>query len=993
MMPKNTTNNKPYDTPFAEEANKGWKHLVEYCMDQYESSKNSKYRKKKLDDIRKAVEVYNQDEKAIDELWEGECFHQDVEILTSVGWKFVKDVGVGESVATRSTVDGVISYEPVTKCIAYDTPEEGLVRIKNLFYDISVTGNHKFPVERDVHGVRKHKFVTADEIKTGLTDDQRWRLPLSGVWNSEPALTLFGCEPCDFLEFVGWYISEGWLFKSSMIGISQSITANPSKCRRIAALLDRLGFYYEYKERAFLIKLDQPIFEHLKNIGSKSSEKRIPRMYLELPPEQLRSLFESLIEGDGNTTWPKDHHRNFPKTSYYTNSKELADNFQELCLKLGYSGCITNKAPGPGGKINGRRVIGRKIGYQVSVRFTKFSTFKRNCGTIEHFPYNGKVYCVSVPPFNTIYVRQNGKPLWSGNSNYTIPLTTITLDNLEPRLVAGLVGKLPYIRFEMENDQQKDETTEIVEKWYNQELEDVVGIEEMSRSIIHRIIQEGTVYPLPSYDVEERVRIDFVFEDDMEEMVKDEPERAAIVADKIENREYMFENGILMDIQKAEPVTMDVKETLFEGGRYDLIPFHDVFIADDVDNWEKACVIRKVRPTYAELVRDDKTKIGYRNIGPWLYDQKSEGKLDTDSTSASQQYEGIREHGKETIECIECSISYIYNEDDAEEKDQTNFDEERLIAQIAIDSGVLIRLVPLRKINHKNQHLLKRMRLFPENGKSYGTSMADKLKSIQKGAKKTFNTAINIAELTMIPWFLYNESEVGLKSRFKDGLSLKPGMGIPVNDVRGLYFPRFAINPDQMINWINLWVSFWERVSSIGDLQIGLQSKKNVTATETLTVVQEGNIKHNYQSSSVRQDFLDVLRTIYDLYYQNMPFDKTFFWKDNYVSIPRSQMRRMKKFKLTGSTEMSNKLIKRRENEDFYNLTTNDPNINPVKRSEALVKSYGHDDVAEWVNPNVKIIVDKIMMLPGADQAVGQLLQDMEMQLAQDQKAAEVMET
>jgi hypothetical protein len=573
--------------------------------------------------------------------------------------------------------------------------------------------------------------------------------------------------------------------------------------------------------------------------------------------------------------------------------------------------------------------------------------------------------------------------MWEGEANYTVPLTTISCDNLEPRLVSGLVGKKPYITFEMENEQKKDEPTEILERWFNQELEETVGIEGTARTLTHRILQEGTVYPLPSYDFDEQVRSDFIFQEDIEEFVKREPQKAAEIAQKVEAGVYTWDSGILMDLETAEPVMTDIQEPVFEGGQIGFVPFNDVFIADDVDDWESACVIRKVYPTYSQLVVDAREKIGYRNVGAWLYDQANDGKLDKESASSSQEFDGIREHGKKTIECIECSLSYIYQEDDIESgKDNPNMVEERIVVQIALESRIIVRLVPLRKIYHKNEHLLKRVRLFPEEGKSYGTSMAAKIKSIQKGASKTFNMALNIAEITMIPWFFFTES-TGLKGRYKDGIELKPGKGVAVDTTDGLYFPKFAINPDQMFNWINLWVSFWERVSSIGDLQIGRQSDKDRTATETMAVIQEGNIKHNYQSTSIKEDFLAAIRTIYDLYYQHMPFNKTFLWNGEQVPIPRALMRRRKKFRLTGSTELSNKLIERQEKEMFYNQTAQDPNINPVKRAEELVKAYGHTETSEWISPNIAGVVEMIMQTPGLSEQVMQIGQQMQQQMAQ----------
>lgn len=578
---------------------------------------------------------------------------------------------------------------------------------------------------------------------------------------------------------------------------------------------------------------------------------------------------------------------------------------------------------------------------------------------------------------------------WPGAASYTLPLTTITCDNLEPRMVAGLVGKTPVVRFEPENNQPQEEQTEILQEWFNQELENVVGVEEMARSTVHRILQEGTVYLLPYYDIDEEVRADFVFENNMDVMVNDEPEFAAYVAALIESNAAVFQNGILMNINEAKPVTRDYHESLFEGGKYILVPFHDVYIPDDADDWEKTPVIRKVRPTYAELMRDSEKKDGYMNIGPWLCDESGNTKFDDNQISASQRYDSIKVHGKKTIECIECSVTYMYRDDEEEEKDSKNFHEERLIAQIAVDSRVLVRLIPLRSVYHKNQHMLKRMRLFPEKGKSYGTGMAAKMKSIAKGASKTFNTAINIVELVMIPYYFFTEAS-GMKRRYPDGIKLKLGMGYPLDDVSQIYFPKFSINPDQMFNWINLWVSFWERLASIGDLQIGRQGNKERTATETMAVIQEGNVKHNYQATSMKVDFLSVIKTFYDLYYQHMPFNKTFLWMGQDVQIPRWDMRRVKKFTLTGSTELSNKLIKRKENEDLYNLTAQNPNINPIKMSEELVKAYGHQDTSEWVNPAIKGIVDKIMQNPKMGQMVQQFMAETQQQMEMDAKAAEM---
>jgi len=532
---------------------------------------------------------------------------------------------------------------------------------------------------------------------------------------------------------------------------------------------------------------------------------------------------------------------------------------------------------------------------------------------------------------------------WEGASNITLPLTTISNDNLAPRLASGLIGKQPYIRFEMENDQAQDDSTKITETWFNQELEDVVGIESLGVDIVEKVLKEGTVYPMPRYDLDEDIKKDFMFVvDDMT------PEQeAALTALKVDGKKVEPIGGVW--VGDDGPILVENKETVFEGGKVELVPFKDIFIPDDVDDWEKAPVLRKVYPTYAELKDYEENRKGYINIGKWLLKEEGDKTLTEEQQSEDQIFSDVQVTSKEVIECIECYVRYIYQEEDQDKEDIKSWKEERLIAQIALDSKTLIRLIPLREINFKNQHLIKRIAMFRRQGKSYGMPLHSKIRSIQKGASKTFNMAINIAEIVLVPWFLYTD-KVGFRGK---DTKLKPGMGIPVDDIKGLYFPSFNINPSQMFQYIEVWMSFWERVISIGNLQMGLPDSKKSTATETLAVIEEGNIKHNYQSRPIRKDFIVMIRTIYDLYYQHLPLEKTFLYDGKQVPIKRSDMKRPFKFRLTGSTELANKLIERREKEDIYNNAKTEPwgVFDPVEITERYLEATGENDIKQLINP------------------------------------------
>ncbi len=565
---------------------------------------------------------------------------------------------------------------------------------------------------------------------------------------------------------------------------------------------------------------------------------------------------------------------------------------------------------------------------------------------------------------------------WDGSSDVCLPLTTITVDNLEPRIVAGLIGKEPYIQFEMTGMEKKDDATILLEDWYNKELKDRVKLENKSSSLAHDLLLDGTVFPIVTYTYDEKVVRDFVYDQNGQMVMEQETQP---VVDPVSGMPIVDQMGqpMTQPISTGIPKEQDVKVPAGEGVRLDFVPFDSLLMPDDIgtqEEWEEADVIRRIYPTYAELIGNiDKT--GYINIGPWLLKEKEEAQslLESQQTE-SQKIDNIETTGKEVIECMECHIKYpIYQDEDAEEQDQTNWTEEKIIITIARNSGVPIRFMLQRSLNFENKKIIKRIRLYPEAGKSYGTSIYGKLKATQIGASNLFNNIMDTLDITMIPWFFYSD-KTGLKGK----VELYPGKGVKVDDVQGILFPKFSINADQYLSFLNLLMSLWERVGSIGDLQVGRPSDlagKNKTATEIMAVIEEGNVKHNYQAKVTREEYVEVLRTIYDLYYQNMPVNKTFRYNGQDVPIPRRQMKRDMQFVLSGSTELANKLINRKEKESILTLFGGDPFIDPIKVREDVLESYNYMDAKEYIKPEFAQLSKALIENPELLQVVGKYLQ------------------
>ena len=516
---------------------------------------------------------------------------------------------------------------------------------------------------------------------------------------------------------------------------------------------------------------------------------------------------------------------------------------------------------------------------------------------------------------------------WEGAYNLVQPFLSIALDNLEPRIVSAFVGKEPYVQFDMVGVSEPDEAAKFLEAWFQDELKETVKVERFVSNLVHKLLLEGTVFPVVSYKEESTRREDFSFN----------------------------ESGQIEIDEDGNPLIVEREETIFQGGTIDFCEFEDIYIPDKGEDWEKIDIVRKIRPTYSELKKWEKEQAGFRNIGKWLL---KEEELDEDS-------------GKEVIECLEYHVNYVYQRENQTREEIENWEQTRLIALIALDSKTLIRLIQLTDLNLSNEHLIKRVRLFPEFGKSYGKSLYEKMRSIQDGASDTFNLLMNSAYLILLPWFFYSD-----KAGLEEEVEIVPGRGIRVDDPSSIQFPNIRFNLAAFLKIYDIWSSLWERLSSIGDLQVGRPSTKARTATETMAVIQEGNIKHNYQSTVLKEEFVSILRGIFDLYYRWMPFDKTFFYRGQEVLIPRQTMRRGLKFRLTGSTELSNRILELQKNEQLYNMLRPDPLINPERLLKNLIASFKPEDSPEdYIDPALSQAIQQFLLAREQAQAQGQQAQ------------------
>ena len=332
------------------------------------------------------------------------CYDDATEVLTEDGWVRFPELKRGVRVATLNG-GGEIEYHIPDEYMAQPYVGE-LLRFANSKFDFCVTMNHQMYV-RDRTG--RARFVRAGEavgwrhydVVTGgdfAGGEQEWFELGAPPANAKVSVGRIRMD--DWLEFLGYYISEGRVHirrRARAVGGGDYDVAdynvlvaqeNPAGRAKIAACLGRLGFkFFQSDDHQFRICSKQ-LAAILSPLG-KSGDKYIPRGFLRLSRRQSKILFDALMLGDGS--------RRGNCYAYYSKSKRLADDVQELALRCGYAASVVSHA------------VGRDL-YRVNIR----PRVEASLVPPERVRYAGYVYCVNVRN-HVICVRRNGRAAFCGN--------------------------------------------------------------------------------------------------------------------------------------------------------------------------------------------------------------------------------------------------------------------------------------------------------------------------------------------------------------------------------------------------------------------------------------------------------------------------------------------------------------------------------------------------------------------------------------------------
>lgn len=392
------------------------------------------------------------------------CTDVHSQLLTRRGWLTYDEITEDDLAGTVNPITHKFEWQKIQKIHIYPDFSGEMVKLSGQKIDALFTPEHRMwktrhtqgkwnapfrPVQRDLPwgfspaGELKSfdgillapRSQSARRAKQFIIPGARVKLGRHDVCKVTPDLKI---NMDVFLEFLGWWVSEGWTtscFQSCTgqelhgIGIRQAIGAT-AECEAIDRCVKSLGGLnsnryfrkgvsgsdmpdgYDRQDSYTWVMTDKRLWIWLRqHCGVDSGSKRLPDFVFDLSGKQLEILLDALLLGDGSHRAATEDKNYSGKTaSYFSKSEVLVDQVQTLALLCGRAS---------------RRCKQMSNGvYPVTVS-SYCDTATLLSQHISREQYTGTVWCVTVPN-GLVITRRNGKPIVSGNSSATADTHFVT---------------------------------------------------------------------------------------------------------------------------------------------------------------------------------------------------------------------------------------------------------------------------------------------------------------------------------------------------------------------------------------------------------------------------------------------------------------------------------------------------------------------------------------------------------------------------------------
>ncbi|MFX1374911.1 MAG: helicase HerA domain-containing protein [Promethearchaeota archaeon] len=334
------------------------------------------------------------------------CLSEDTEILTKNGWKKHTEIKIGELAFSFNPQTKKLELNEIERIILKEHNGEMIKLFNNNSIDALVTKDHRVLCNYRTTGKdrkwcwSKDNFVFAKKLPNSI------RIPLAAKMES-----ITKCEiDDDLIRIIGWIITDGNIHnfedkKYFSYEISQSEAKGEILTEMTEVITRRfpeVSVYKRKREDEIFKRSEENIFYFKKKASEEinswllNDAHRIPRIILENASQnQLKTLFDAMIQGDGNIQFSEKGYKYI--TFYVGQNEKLADDFQELCVRLGLSAI--------------------KSYVQQNNQIKVLISFKRKYAHVRKKiteTYTGKVWDITIKN-GAFIARRHGKVFFTGN--------------------------------------------------------------------------------------------------------------------------------------------------------------------------------------------------------------------------------------------------------------------------------------------------------------------------------------------------------------------------------------------------------------------------------------------------------------------------------------------------------------------------------------------------------------------------------------------------
>ena len=366
------------------------------------------------------------------------CFDEQTEILTKQGWMKYTELAEDEVIATLNPATEELEYHAIERKIQYHY-EGKMYHLESTQVSLMVTPDHNLWVGKKTGPGRvKYRFAHPNEALIGSGAGGRPYYKKDAKWRGEDMGYLIlpqrrsGRGPrheeikipmSEWAPFFGLWLAEGYTAcreGNYHVGIRN---LDRGLLRFAFESFKRWGLNPHYSSDGRVTVLNKQLHELLRPIGNKYS-KYIPDEMKNLPPHLLREIIEYFAKGDGTHDNPNAVVGE-TRVRCQTSSPRLRDDLMEISLKAGFEcNYEVHGVPGSTAVIVGADGLERTItrtaaNYRLRILYRRGETRVDEPSVEEWEDYSGTVWDVTVPN-HILYVRRNGKPVWSGNCGKTM---------------------------------------------------------------------------------------------------------------------------------------------------------------------------------------------------------------------------------------------------------------------------------------------------------------------------------------------------------------------------------------------------------------------------------------------------------------------------------------------------------------------------------------------------------------------------------------------